>query len=415
MSSHRDRFFNLSSSPSKMFDDLINNDEVPGLAKAQLNPGETGWTPYIDRIFALNNNSQAAISASPTTHNKMTPSKFQPHHQLQQQLALASNLNSSPHKPYSQPVSSIQSTVITNKVLQQPQKAIQEIFLQTPTAEKSFRLSDYLETTPNINSEIMNMLATGGDTTTEKENDPMLFDNFATPSTQRMINKFLKTPDLKRSSISSNRGGTGYTPSVLSTVNLNSFINDSTAIPLPPTSNPTKERSLSVATQSAMPTPSLCNESSNCSTTLNNSLNAAATASPIRVDSLQKKQNNLFKTPLRSVHQQSSPSTIIAESAQKAAAAKSSVELSPTPANKISSIPVQASKPPCKLIKSTSSMEPAIGIFNDKLPPSRPLSSFNQSLMAASNSGNNNGNSKTLTNGTFDFNYTLFCRRIKKK
>ncbi|KAH3660231.1 hypothetical protein OGAPHI_007436 [Ogataea philodendri] len=65
-----------------------------------------------------------------------------------------------------------------------------------------------------------------------------------------------------------------------------------------------------------------------------------------------------FKTPLKE-HHQSSPSTIVLASAQKQPA----TQMSPTPAAKS-----QFKSAPCQLVKSASSMEPVIGIFQDQKP-----------------------------------------------
>ncbi|KAG7700019.1 hypothetical protein KL915_000708 [Ogataea haglerorum] len=70
-----------------------------------------------------------------------------------------------------------------------------------------------------------------------------------------------------------------------------------------------------------------------------------------------------FKTPLNE-HHQSSPSTIVVASAQKQNPAP---QMSPTPVAKS-----QFKSAPCQLVKSASSMEPVIGIFQDQKPAAPP-------------------------------------------
>ncbi len=374
MSPTKDRAFILGSSPSHDIDRLFDDQ----------NMAETGWTPYIDKIFGTqptgqtpgkafagkNSASSAQLSsqgqpagsslapyrASPTQHRKIRHYGPKIGRKADSSLAnahqIARNFDNTSFGTPKFP----EETPFTSHLLSSPQIPGQPSpwtsTFRTPLADKSFRVSDYLFDTPgtlprpdeaayaSIDPEIRPELDEN-----DKENDPLVMGMLSTPNGSKTYRLFKTPMSAKLAKLNSTKAGR-------------------------------HGANLPVAAIETAQSPSL-NISSY--TSLARQQRQQQQQQDLQ---LQQQQPSLYSTPLKAQFKtpsrmhgrdilgtleaniepdlDSSPSTILLTSTVKKAEGvkPDGIDASPTPATKS-----HLSKPPCRLVHSNSAMEPAMGLF----------------------------------------------------
>ncbi|VEU22384.1 DEKNAAC103435 [Brettanomyces naardenensis] len=407
MSPNKDKLFMLGSSPTKELDQLFDDQNIP----------ETGWTPYIDKIFGTGtpaNHGTPTIStpnalyrASPSQHRRSAAPRTKPTpHPSRTTTATPHPLPPPPTIPVHPDLYAASGAYAASRLfsspsfsfsLQQSQQTQSfESFtlnsssnlvtsLRTPLADKSFRVSDCIFDTPSFlqqtdelypsidaaasqanranQSGIANNMA---NQQVDKENDPLLLGVFSTPSANKSF-RFFKTPGSARLN-----------------ANPSNLVNSG-----------------NLATAIFQPTPYKTPLKNNINRAALNALDQNVDPSMAHLDS-----NEVNGGPI-----DSSPSTILLTSTIKKdeGVKLNGVENSPTPATKS-----HLKKPPCQLVRSNSALEPAMGLFHDGETRPRTASAVppaNLPLLATFSSTNsaptgrkrktNSGNSGNDSGGKF--------------
>ncbi|QPG74768.1 hypothetical protein FOA43_002102 [Brettanomyces nanus] len=356
---------------------------------------ETGWTPYINKIFGSTTPSNAAAShrASPSQHRggdarRRISRVSTPGAGVASANTAASTASVTSASAIASDILYGQSTRLFSSPhidpswtssFQPPQESFSS--LRTPIADKSFRVSDYLFDTPSF-------LAQAEEIYPDKENDPML-GAFSTPSSNKTF-RFFKTP--KQAAFGGGPAGPPGTsalgatvpavpavPAVLGAIGAAGAVNGiyaasssyggfsgnlsglsasgfSSALAASLSASPTTSAFIY---KTPMKRSALSNIDPNIGVADAASVNVTkvdtdAAAAAVAASSTTNTAN--------AANLDSSPSTILLTSTIKKEAGNklNSIENSPTPATKS-----HLKKPPCQLVRSNSALEPAMGLFHD--------------------------------------------------
>ncbi|KAF6012457.1 hypothetical protein HII13_001507 [Brettanomyces bruxellensis] len=341
MSPSKDRAFLLGSSPSRDIERLFDDQNV----------AETGWTPYIDKIFGTQPTAQ---TPGKTSLGKTPVAGVQMPGQGQPQGPSMASYRASPtqHRKFRHSTSKfVDETPFSSHMTPSPPWTSS---FRTPLADKSFRVSDYLFDTPGTLSRADEMAYASIDPEmksaldeNDKENDPMVMGMLSTPDGCKTYRLF-KTPMSAK----------------LAKLNGAKTSQIQQALPQPRTQQ--SQPQMQQSQQQIQPLQSQIQP-----------LQSQIQPLQPQIQQLQPQlqqiqpQLSLYSTPLKAQLRtpsrtrqagiiDSSPSTILLTSTVKKCEGPKpeGVDNSPTPATKS-----HLSNPPCRLVHSNSAIEPAMGLF----------------------------------------------------